>query len=289
MTKRFAIFILLSIAISAGLLQWDQHRGANTLQGTNIVTEQTDAVQTTQKDPTPSAEQLRAKQESVKLRMEKRISQLDQENEALRGQMTDLLNWILTNVRGRYPVREQDLGHLKLPVINEDFELDDSLSDFLKLSTDEIFLVEDAFQFTRAKLRVLQDANMEWIQDTPNQIVMNIQSFPESGSQLKKDLDQALEASIGQDRLERLQTVSNDTLKETFDHFGQASRTLIFEMRNNPATGQPSLVINDAWFDEQNPDQLVYTESEIAVEALPEKYRDFEIYLTENFSPVTRP
>lgn len=207
------------------------------------------------------------------------------ENEAIQNQMSDLLNWILDNFQGRFPLKESALSHLDLPLLDDRFALHPDLADFMNISTDEQFLMEDAFNFTRGTLRVLQEQNMSVTSPTPAQVMMTFAEFPEEGRALQEDLYAALEASLGPERLERMLTVSEEQLKAGFDYFGQASRTLMFEIILDEADNELKVVVNDGWFNGENPDQLVYTETESVLSSLPVQYVDFQYLLPESFTP----
>ena len=239
-------------------------------------------------DPiTPPAEPDEADQAAsdvIKI-MEEQVLALELERDDLRTQLGDVLNWILANFEGRYPLKETSLSHLNLPPMDEAFGLHPDLAEFLNVTADEQFMLEDAFNFTRGSLRVLQEKHMTISTPTPAQVTMTIAGFPDEGQVLREDLYAALEASLGTDRLDRLRTVSEKTLSSAFDYFGQASRTLMFEIVLDEADNQMKVVVNDGWFDEQNPDQLVYSENESTVSALPAQYEDFQIYLPETFDP----
>jgi len=210
---------------------------------------------------------------------------LQLENEDLKTQLGDVLNWILANFQGRVPLSEQALSHLNLPPMDEDFALHPDLAEFLNISTDEKFLMEDAFDFTRGNLRVLQDQNLSITSPTPAQVMMTFAEFPEQGQALREDLYAALEASLGPERLNRLLTVSDESLNSAFDYFGQASRTLMFEIILDEADNQLKVVVNDGWFNSQDPDQALYSEKESVVSSLPKQYNDFQYLLPDSFTP----
>jgi hypothetical protein len=207
------------------------------------------------------------------------------ENEAIQNQMSEVLTWVLDNFRGRYPLKETSLSYLDLPPVDEQFALHPELAEFMNISTDEQFLMEDAFNFTRGTLRVLQEQNLAVTSPTPAQVMMTFSNFPEEGLALREDLYAALEASLGSERLERLLTVSEDQLDAAFDYFGQATRTLIFEIILDEADNELKVVVNDGWFHEESADQVVYTESESVVSSLPLQYSDFQYLLPESFTP----
>ena len=146
-------------------------------------------------------------------------------------------------------------------------------------------LMEDAFDFTRGSLRVLQEQNLSVTSPTPARVSMTFNKFPEEGAALRDDLYAALSVSLGPDRLERLMTVSGEKLAAAFDHFGQSSRTLMFEIILDEADNQLKVMVNDGWFHDGDPDQVVYTESENVVSSLPVQYRDFHYLLPEAFDP----
>lgn len=229
--------------------------------------------------PTPHHNDAVARQELDRERTELRL-----ENEALRMQLTDVLNWILVNVRGRFPVQEEHMDHLELPAVAENFTVSEALTDILRLTPEETFLLEDALDFTRTRLRDIQNEILEFSRPIPSRVVLNIPAFPEQGRALKQDLLEAVEASLGTDRKHRFATVADESLYSAFDTFGEASRTLIFEWSHDPASGGRQLIVNDGWFHADDPKNLSYRETELMVDRLPWQYEDFAIYLPDESS-----
>lgn len=267
--------LLILAGLGGGTYWWMNHRPAPT--ATNLVlpaAHSNDEIQ----PPAPSFQDVHLKDDLIAAQ---------QANAELKSQLSDVLNWILTNIRGRYPLQESDLSHLQLPLVDEQFSIHPSLADFLQVSADERFLVDDALEFTRTDLRILQDRYLSISTPAPNQLYIQIKPFRDEGLALREDLLAALEVTLGKDRSERFQTVAGRALEESFDFFGQAERTLLFEVIEEPQHGLSRLIVNDGWFDDRDPAALAYAEKEITVEKMPNRYRDFSIYLPKAFDAFT--
>jgi hypothetical protein len=217
-----------------------------------------------------------------------KASQLNEENLKLRTQNNELqsrlvavLNWILTNFRGKYPLSEAHMAKLQIPPLTEDYTLHPDALDFLKVTPDEEQKVNDAFAYAHKTLEEIEAAIITATNPRPDKVILHIPAFPEDGKLLQDDLYSALDMTLGQDRFDRFLQVSESGLKQNFYQFGEASRTMVFELAYESNSTTPQLKIKDGWVIDLGPNSRQVTAVESYVTNLPTKYNAYLAWLPE--------
>jgi hypothetical protein len=217
-----------------------------------------------------------------------KASQLNEENLKLRTQNSDLenrlvavLNWILTNFKGKYPLSEAHMSKLQIPPLTDDYTLHPDALDFLKVTPDEEQKVNDAFAYAHQTLAEIEAAIITVTNPRPDKVVLHIPAFPEDGKLLQEDLYSALDTTLGQDRFDRFLQVSESGLKQSFYQFGEASRTMVFELAYESNSTSPRLKVKDGWVIDLGPSSRQVTAVESYVTNLPAKYNAYLAWLPE--------
>ncbi len=225
-----------------------------------------------------------------------RASQLNEENVRLRaqnhelqGRLVAVLNWILENFRGKYPLSEIHMAKLQIPPITEDFTLHPDALDFLKITPDEERKVNDAFAYARRTLEEIEAAIITVTNPRPDKVILHIPPFPEDGKVLQEDLYAALDATLGEDRFDRFLQVSETGLQQSFYRFGEASRTMVFELAYDAHSATPQLKIKDGWVIDLGPNSRRVTAVESFVTNLPGKYNAYLAWLPDYVGAYAAP
>jgi hypothetical protein len=195
-----------------------------------------------------------------------------------------VLNWILVNFRGKFPLPEPLFARVKLAPMVDGALLNPEVSALLKLSQDEEERMNDAFAFAFEYLREIEAALLTVANPKPGKVILHIPTFEEDGSFLRNDLYSALEATLGRPRFDRFLKVTEDGLKENFYQFGKASRTMVFEMTYVGDDPRPQLMIKDGYVVEIGPNARSVTAVESIVTNLPARYAAYMAWLPEYMS-----
>ncbi len=218
------------------------------------------------------------------------VQQLQEENRAISRQYEELANWILSNLRGRFLLKQQHVGKLRFAPVNEDFSVNADLADFLAVNPNESTLMNDVFQFSRDSLVGLQQTYMTATQDAPDRVTLYIPPFEREGAALREELYGALQGVLGSDRFGRLLEVGEKELTRSYDYFGTASRTLVFESVSDPrVSAKPYLVIRDGWVIPQDESRRTTETSEEAVTELPARYNSYLAWLPDFIAAYAKP
>lgn len=208
-----------------------------------------------------------------------RISELQVENERLveanrdlEQRLTAVLNWILANFRGKFPLPEKHLGDVQLKPLTEEFLLSPELADLFSVTGEEELLINDAFAYAHDYLRDIEDALMTVTNPRPGKVILHLPTFEEYGQLLQEDLYAALETTLGGNRFDRFLEVSEKNLRESFYEFGEASRTMVFELVYVGDDPYPQLKIKDGYIIEIGPNARSVTATEAYVTNLPSEY-----------------
>ncbi len=214
---------------------------------------------------------------------------LEKENRELRAysratgqQYEELANWVLKNMRGRFPLKERFVSRLKFSPLSEDFSLHPDVAEFLDVTENEQGLLNDAFVYGRGALAELESTYISVTQAAPDRVTLHIPPFEQEGGALREDLYGALASVLGPTRFDRLIEVSEEELAKNYHYFGQAARTMIFELTasENPKEA-PYLVIKDGWVIPNGPDQRSIQATESAVRELPPAYATYMAWLPD--------
>lgn len=209
---------------------------------------------------------------------------------AISRQYEELANWVLANLRGRFLLKQQHVSRLRFSPLREDFTLDPDLADFLNVSEGEGALLNDAFMHSREMLSALQQSYLIATQSAPGQATLYIPPFEREGAVLREDLYSALQTVLGSDRFTRMLAAGEKDLVRSYDYFGAAARTMMFELvpDENPRM-PPYLLIKDAWTLPQDESRRVTETTEEAVRELPARYAAYLAWLPEFVAAYAKP
>ena len=222
--------------------------------------------------------------------LEQDYSHLQTAHRAVSRQYEELANWVLTNLRGRFLLKDRHVGRLRFAPVGEDFSVHADLADFLAVNEQESGLMNDLFQYGREALLGLQRQYAVATQAAPGQVSIYIPPFDREGAVLREDLYSGLQTVLGADRFNRMIAVGGDELTRAYDYFGAAARTLVFELAMDPAVSKdPYLVIRDAWVIPKDASRRITETSEEAVTELPARYNPYLALLPEFVATYAKP
>ena len=221
---------------------------------------------------------------SSKDSLERKAFQLEMENARLRGRLDDMLNWILENVRGTFPLPEEQMANLRVVPVDTNMAVSDDLAQVLRLNDEEIERLDAAFSGSKALLQDLEAENISVENPSESQVVLNIPPYAEDGQLVREELYGELKKTLGSARFDRFLQVAGTGLEEKFEYFGEADRTLQFEEVLDAATGGSQLFVRDERVvpNRDDPMRQDILASERLVTELPREY-----YAYWNFLPET--
>ena len=214
-------------------------------------------------------------------RLNEENMRLRTENSKLQGRLVAVLNWILANFKGKYPLSEAHMSKLQIPPLTDDYTLHPDALDFLKVTADEEQKMNDAFAYARQTLEEIEAAIITVTNPRPDKVILHIPAFPEDGKALQEDLYAALDSTLGQDRFDRFLQVSESGLKQSFYQFGEASRTMVFELAYEDNSSTPQLKVKDGWVIDLGSNSRQVTAVESYVTNLPTKYNAYLAWLPD--------
>ena len=206
--------------------------------------------------------------------LERKLFQLEADNVKLRARLDDMLNWIIDNVRGTFPLPERQMANLRVAPVDTNLATSADLAEILRLDDEEIFLLDSAFLGTRAVLREVEAEKISVERPAEKQTVLNIPPYAEEGELVREELYVELRRALGAGRFDRFRQIAATGLDESFDYFGAADRTLAFEVVTDAATGEPQLYVRDERVlpNKDDPRRQDVTASERIVVELPAEY-----------------
>ncbi len=202
-------------------------------------------------------------------------------NQKLKQQLTDILNWILVNFKGKHPLPEKNLARLNLPPVTEQCTLHPDVRDFLHISATEEELLNDAFQYTSGALQQLAYERMEINYTNESKVVFHVPTFPDEGRLARAELYGALQETLGPARFNSFLSVTAVGMDNSFMSFGEASHTVVVEPIIAENGSDLYLRIKDGWvrLNEDNTRSITATEAVVA--AIPRRYADYIPYLPD--------
>jgi hypothetical protein len=208
---------------------------------------------------------------------ERRAFQLQMENAQLRTRLDDMLGWILSNVRGTYPLPEHQMDNLRVAPLDDDLAVSADLAELLRLEADEIQSLETVFFDSRSALLEIGAQNLQVESPDANQVQLNIPPYVEQGGLVREDLYAELEQTLGAARFMRFLQVAESGLDERFDYFGNVDRTLLFEALADDGSGIEQLYVRDERAIPHPDDPLRYdfVATERIVTDLPAEYMPY--------------
>jgi hypothetical protein len=222
------------------------------------------------------------------IRLTEENRKLQSQNRELQGRLAAVLNWILANFRGKYPLAETCMSNLTVAAVSDDYSLHPEAAAFYKITPAEAQKLNDALAYAHQYLLDIETATMTVTSPRPDKVVLNIPPFPEDGQALQDDLYSAIEITLGPDRFDRFLKTSENSLKSNFYQFGNASRTMVFELAYTEDGQEPQLKIKDGWVVELGPNLRSVTATESYVTNLPEKYSHYLAWLPDYVAAYSR-
>ena len=221
---------------------------------------------------------------------EKKAFRLEMENARLRARLDDMLNWILDNVRGTFPLPEGQLANLRVVPVDTNMQTSADLAEVLRLSDEEIDKLDTAFLGTRSVLQELETEKISVDQPAEKQVVLNIPPYAEEGELVREELYGELKRTLGAGRFDRFLQVAEAGLDEKFEYFGNADRTLEFEEVTDAVSGAAQLYVRDerALPSKDDPLRQDITASERLVTELPAEYYAYWNWLPDYVTRFAR-
>jgi hypothetical protein len=214
---------------------------------------------------------------------------LAEENLELGRRYEELTRWMIENYQGKYPLPERMVDALRLDALNEAGDVSSDLVEILRLTPGETAQVRSAIDDARAIIRQTERDLVTVTGQSELSISYEVPVFPEVGRILREDMFYNLESTLGAPRFDRMLDVAGESMREQLHYFGEASRTLSFEVVLPAKEGDPPpyLLIRDGWMVPDGESVRVTTVKETAAMGLPESYREYRDWIPENFSDYT--
>jgi hypothetical protein len=245
----------------------------------NPITPARDAIAT--KELTPSADPNPAD----RTHYERELRAAQQAQEAATRRYEELANWILSNMRGRFLLKEQHVERLRMAPVTDDYSINPDLADFLSMSERESGMLNDIFQYGRTTLLELQTRALTATQPAPDRVVLHFAPFPREGELLREDLYGAMRSVLGVARFGRLLQVSAEEMARAYDYFGAAARTVAIQlMPGERPRDPPYLLIRDEWIIPKGESSRVTEILEEAARELPPRYVPYLAWMPDFIS-----
>ena len=239
--------------------------------------------------PKPQAVSASAKEDSVR-ELERKAFRLEMENAKLRGRLDDMLNWILDNVRGTFPLPDHQMANLRVVPVDTNLEVSADLAEVLRLDDAEIDRLGSAFIGTRAVLKELETEKISVDQPAEKQVVLTIPPYAEEGQIVREELYGELKRALGAARFDRFLEIAEAGLDEKFEYFGEVDRTLEFEEVTDAVSGAAQLFVRDERVlpSKDDPLRQDITASERLVTELPDEYYAYWNWLPDYVTRFAR-
>jgi hypothetical protein len=219
------------------------------------------------------------------------LAALGEAHAALQDRYDKVLQWMMENYRGKYPLSENLMQRLRIAPLDAELAVSADLVEMLRLDAGERVLVQDIFNYVREELHAAEADIALVTEATDDRVTFAIPPYAEQGAALRNDLLLTLEDTLGAPRLDRLLAVAGQDLREQFHYFGEAERTLTFQIVHpvTPGAHDPYLVIRDGWTVPDGDSVRLTKVTETAVDALPASYRAYAEWLPEPMLPYAVP
>lgn len=215
--------------------------------------------------------------------------QLLSEHVQLQDRYNKMLQWMMDNYRGKYPLPERLVGNLRISPVTDNNELNPDLVEMLKMTDDEKVMVQDIFDYVRGNLSAAELERMQVTEQNADRITFTVPTYADVGGTLKEDLYSGLETALGGARFDRMVDVAGEEMREKFNYFGEASRSLTFEVIYPEVEGafKPYVLIRDGWVIPEGDSVRLTKVTETAISSMPESYREYEQYLPTEIGRYT--
>lgn len=218
----------------------------------------------------------------------RRISELERDNAELRRRLDEMLNWIVENVQGRYPLPENQMKNLRVAPVDDDLLTSDDLVEVLRLTPDEIDQLDASFLATREILYEIEDSTFTVLPDSgPDRLLLHSPPYAQEGAEVSAVLYDELLGTLGKARFARFMQISGTELARQFDSFGDRDRTLEFQLALDDADNAAVLFIRDETATPDPDDPLIQhiVATERIADALPPEYLPYANRLPELLVP----
>lgn len=213
------------------------------------------------------------------------------EHVELQGKFNKMVQWMIDNYRGKYPLPERLVDRLRITPLNENNEVNPDLVEMLKLNDQEKAMVQDIFDYVRENITSAELDNALITDQHPDRITFSIPTYSDQGLALKEDLYLTLENTLGSPRFDRMVDVAGEDMREQFNYYGEAARTLTFEIIRPQKEGDhpPYLLIRDGWVVPEGDSVRLTKVTEKAVTTLPDHYQAYKEFFPENLNQYATP
>lgn len=208
-----------------------------------------------------------------------RMKQLESENRALSSQLDQIGNWVLSNVKGTYPLPADMVRHLSLTAVETNYTVHAELARLLRMNETEQAMINDALAFARSKMEKTETPLVNVMARQDNRVSLYVPPYEQDGQRVREDLMGAMEGSLGGARFDQLVNVSGKSLDEAFHYFGTAARTVEVELVPPQGTETAYLLIRDGWQIPDGESVTHWTGRETATRELPAEYASFRAWL----------
>lgn len=209
---------------------------------------------------------------------------------ALNKQYDELANWVLSNMRGRFLLKEKFVKNLHLSPLTEEYLLHPDMMDYLEVSPKERDLLEDALGFGLTSMATLETKFLSVTQSTPERVAVHIPPYEQEGAAMQDDLYRAMETVLGSDRFGRLLDAGEKDLIKRYHYFGAAARTMVFQLTAAEDPSEPPyLVIRDGWIIPDGVGKRSIQVAETSVRELPRDYMPYLSWLPEFVAAYAKP
>lgn len=215
---------------------------------------------------------------------------LEMAHRKLNRQYEDLANWVLTNMRGRFLLKDRLVKHLNLPAVTDGYAFHPDMMEYLEVSPRERDLLEDAMGYGLSTMAALEARFLSVTQSAPERVALHIPPYEREGSAMQEDLYRAMETVLGSDRFDRLLDAGERDLVKRYHYFGTAARTMTFTLTAaDDPRDPPYLVIRDGWVLPDGPGKRNIQVAEASVREMPKEYLPYLSWLPEYMAAFVPP
>ncbi len=197
---------------------------------------------------------------------------LEQENFRLRQQLHDVLQWILDNFRGRYPIPEHLVDRLHVTTLNDDFTVHDDFAALVRLSPEERRQLDAAFQAAHGMTLGIYAEVLRATVPSPTELVLEIPPHEDQGALVRQQIRDALRAVLGDARLPWAEATATNDLVRRFGYFGHGTRTVRFQLVESDERSEPRIRVRDEHSMEDPAGGRTMTIREFSADQLPHEY-----------------
>jgi hypothetical protein len=197
---------------------------------------------------------------------------LEQENFRLRQQLHNVLQWILDNFRGRYPIPEHLVDRLHVTTLNDDFTVHDEFASLVRLSPEERRQLDAAFQAAHGMTLSIYADVLRATVPSPTELVLEIPPHELQGDLVRQHIRGALRTILGDVRLPWAEAAATNDLAHRFGYFGHGTRTIRFQLVEGDEGTESRLRVRDEHSMEDPGGGRTVTIREFSTDQLPHDY-----------------